>query len=252
MAVIIGSARIDENGNATGGKAGDNNGKEVSRQNWYLHSKGWVVIRPKSDVVAGKIADDMNYAIDNPCIGYDQSQNRTLYEVVKKYGYDCRKVRVDVETDCAQLVRVCVLYAGIQCDDFYTANEISTLSRTGAFNVLWDEKYCKSDRLLKRGDILVTPVKGHTAVVLSDGEGIEYKRKMSSTETPILEAGLIGHDVCAMQALLHQFGYNIGMCGVDGEFGEDTLTALKKFQKEHGMGADGVCGKKTWKALING
>ena len=35
MAVLIGSARIDENGRAHGGKAGDQNGKEVSTQNWY-------------------------------------------------------------------------------------------------------------------------------------------------------------------------------------------------------------------------
>lgn len=47
MAVIIGSARIDERGKASGGKAGDQTGKEVSTQNWYKHSKGWVLLRPK-------------------------------------------------------------------------------------------------------------------------------------------------------------------------------------------------------------
>ena len=35
MAVKVGSARIDENGKAHGGKAGDQTGKEVSTQNWY-------------------------------------------------------------------------------------------------------------------------------------------------------------------------------------------------------------------------
>ena len=41
MAVIVGSARIDEKGNATGGQAGDQkSGKEVSTQNYYVHSKG--------------------------------------------------------------------------------------------------------------------------------------------------------------------------------------------------------------------
>lgn len=252
MSVIIGSARIDENGNASGGRAGDNNGKEVSTQNWYLHNKGWVVIRAKSDAVRKKIAQDMQYACDNPCIGYDQSQNRTLFEIVKKLGYDCSKVHVDCETDCAQLVRVCVLYAGIKCDDFYTATEISVLSKTGAFDVLWDEKYCKHEDLLKAGDILCTPVKGHTVVVLTDGAGTAYQRKMSMADVPILEVGMIGHDVVAMQALLYQFGYNLGSFGIDGEFGSSTLKALKKFQSEHGMNADGVCGKKTWKALING
>ena len=43
MAVIIGSARIDENGNIHGGKPGDQTGREVSTQAWYQHRKGWVV-----------------------------------------------------------------------------------------------------------------------------------------------------------------------------------------------------------------
>ena len=40
MAVKVGSARIDENGRAHGGKAGNQTGKELSVQNWYYHSKG--------------------------------------------------------------------------------------------------------------------------------------------------------------------------------------------------------------------
>lgn len=35
MAVKVGSARIDENGRATGGRAGDQTGKELSIQSWY-------------------------------------------------------------------------------------------------------------------------------------------------------------------------------------------------------------------------
>ena len=40
MSVKIGSARIDENGHAHGGQSGDQTGKEVSTQAWYLSSKG--------------------------------------------------------------------------------------------------------------------------------------------------------------------------------------------------------------------
>ena len=48
MSVKIGSARIDENGKAHGGAAGDQTGKEVSTQSWYAHTKGWVLLRAKS------------------------------------------------------------------------------------------------------------------------------------------------------------------------------------------------------------
>ena len=55
MAVKVGSARIDENGKIHGGRAGDQNGKEVSTQSWYKHKKGWRVLRCKNAEKAEKI-----------------------------------------------------------------------------------------------------------------------------------------------------------------------------------------------------
>ena len=169
MAVLVGSARIDENGKSSGGKAGSQTSKEISTQNWYLHSKGWVLIRPKDSNAAEKIAKNMEYACDSDYVGYDQSQNTTLASEAKKYGYDISKVKIPCETDCARLVRVCCLYAGIEVGDFYTGNMKSYLEKTGKFEVLTSDKYCKSSDYLKRGDILVTKTKGHTVVVLSNG-----------------------------------------------------------------------------------
>lgn len=103
MAVLIGSARIDERGRATGGKAGDQTGKEVSTQNWYKHSKGWVVLRAKDPKKAEKIAQAMRAACDNNNIGYDQYQNQTLWNQVKDKGYDPAKATEPCETDCARL-----------------------------------------------------------------------------------------------------------------------------------------------------
>lgn len=62
MAVRIGSARIDERGRASGGKAGDQTGREVSTQNWYKHSKGWVVLRATDSEKGQKIAQAMRAA----------------------------------------------------------------------------------------------------------------------------------------------------------------------------------------------
>ena len=72
MAVYVGSARIDENGNAYNGKAGDQTGKEVSTQKYYVHSKGWRVFRAKDRKAALKIAEAMEAACANKYIGYDQ------------------------------------------------------------------------------------------------------------------------------------------------------------------------------------
>ena len=194
MAVKIGSARMDENGNAHGGVAGDQTGKELSTQDWYLSSKGWYVLRAKDEKVAEKIAKNMEYACDNENIGYSQAKNQTLYNAVKDLGFDCSKLKVKCETDCARLVRVCVLYAGVECGDFYTATLKSTLEKTGKFTIFTEDKYCKSSDYLKRGDILVTRTKGHTVVVLSDGAKIKKVSSATSISKTENKTGAIKID----------------------------------------------------------
>lgn len=168
MAVRVGSARIDERGKTSGGKAGDQTGREVAIENYYVHSQGWYIIRAKDDKVREKIAVAMERACANKYIGYDQGQNQTEWQAAGKVGYDPGKIKTLVETDCARQVRVCVKYAGINVEDFYTENELEKLKKTGKFEIIKDKR-CNSSADLMRGDILVTRTKGHTVVVLDDG-----------------------------------------------------------------------------------
>ena len=69
MSVIVGSARINEYGEISGGKPGDQTGRECGTDEWYLHSLGWVVIRAKDSVVREKIARNMQAICDNDKIG---------------------------------------------------------------------------------------------------------------------------------------------------------------------------------------
>lgn len=57
-----------------------------------------------------------------------------------------------------------------------------------------------------------------------------------------------GDDVRFMQRILQADGYYLGEC--DGSFGWVTYAAVVKFQKDHGLVADGICGPKTWSVLI--
>lgn len=169
--VKLASASIDENGKATGGKAGDQTGKEVKIQDYYVHSKGWRVFRPISPEQAEKIAFDGEEAAKNNKIGYDQNQRNTLYEASKPYGFNCKMVKTPCECDCSALVRVCCAYAGITLPaSFRTANEAKELMKTGAFEELTGDKYTKSSDYLKRGDILVTATRGHTVIVITNGK----------------------------------------------------------------------------------
>ena len=172
MAVKIGSARIDENKKAKGGKAGDQTGVEVSTQNWYKHSKGWRVFRAKNVSLGNLIADDMEYACLNPNIGYDQNQRGTLYAVAKPLQFNCKKVNKKCECDCSSLVRVCCAYAGIMLPNFRTSNEASTLLQSGYFYEMKGKQYTDTSDYLMRGDILVTKTQGHTVIVLDNGSKV--------------------------------------------------------------------------------
>ena len=66
-----------------------------------------------------------------------------------------------------------------------------------------------------------------------------------------IRRGSKGETVAEMQGVLERLGYDLGSCGVDGDFGRMTEKAVKAFQKDHGLKTDGICGPKTWKELMN-
>jgi len=163
VAIIVGSARIDENGKISGGAAGDQTGKEVSTQDYYMHSKGWYLLRPKSVEDADKLAASMQAACDNDNIGYDQSERLGIITQIKKYG-SMAKIPVKTEADCGTLVRGCCIEAGFDPGNFTTSGEVTALTKTGRFE---SKVAVTSATVLFNGDVLVTKTKGHTVIVVS-------------------------------------------------------------------------------------
>ena len=159
--IRIGSARIDENGNANWGKAGDQNGKEVAIEPYYSHRLGWYMLRAKDENVARKIGLAMTEACLNDNIGYDQSGRYGVIECLKIYGR-LAKINKPTEADCSSLVRACCIQAGISVGDFNTASEVAVLEKNGAFN---KAVAVTTSTKLQIGDILVTRSKGHTVIV---------------------------------------------------------------------------------------
>lgn len=244
--VKIGSARIDENGRATGGKAGDQTGREVSTQSWYKHAKGWRVFRAKDPADAERIAQDMQWACDNSHIGYDQGQRSTLYNVSKPLGFNCKRVTTNCECDCSSLVRVCCAYAGIILPDIRTTTEPAALLASGAFTELTGAKYTDQQDYLRRGDILCTRTQGHTVVVLSNGS------KAEAVVAPVegLRRGDYGTAVTAMQeAILKWCPECLPRYGADGDFGSETEAAVKAFQDAMRLPVTGVYDEATRAAL---
>ena len=70
-----------------------------------------------------------------------------------------------------------------------------------------------------------------------------------------IRKGNKGALVKELQTTLSKLGYDLGICGIDGDFGIATQNAVKEFQRTHKdengrpLAIDGVVGQKTWTAL---
>lgn len=261
MAVRIGHASIDENGNATGGKAGDQTGKELCTRDWY--TKGWnVLLRPLRSDLAEKSAAAMEEACANPSIGYDQSGRNTLYQKAKAAGFRLEAIDTACECDCSSLVHVCAIAGGANLTYGSNGHTTRTMVRefvnSGDYAKLTDSKYLISDKYLMRGDILVKEG-SHTAMVLTNGiaapvSDIPVYVPMEDNATihysvrvPLLMKGMARDEVKTMQHLLFYRGYDLPRTGV---FDEVTALAVLQFQRDMNLEADAKCGAETWSALL--
>lgn len=197
--IEVGSARIDERGNASWGRAGDQNAREVATEPFYSHRLGWTMLRPKDEDVARKIGLAMLEACLNNNIGYDQSNRHDVISCLQKYGR-LAKINETTEADCSSLVRACCIQAGIKVGDFNTSNEVVVLSRTGAFERAVD--IAASARLCM-GDILVTRTQGHTVIVTKG-----FEREDDASKTKPGKTGKKSVEEIAREVIMGKWGVN--------------------------------------------
>ena len=212
MATYIVAARIDENGKARGGAAGDQTGKEVMRQTLSGSGSWSKVLRPPKN--ASIMVAQANNAAANNNIGYDQSNRTSLYNLAKSANWNLAKVG-KCECDCSSLIAVLCNCAGFAVSpDMYTGNEVAALKAVGFKELAY------SSSTLQAGDVLWRS--GHTAIVVSTTNG-----GGSAPSAPSTSAGL----------------------AVDGEWGPATTRALQKLL---GTPVDGIVSgqrkayKKHW------
>lgn len=187
--VKLAQASIDERGKAFGGKAGNQNGRELNIVNWYDHP--WhTVLRAKTKSLASKIATNAILGVNNKHIGYDQRQRTTLYKEAEKVDFKLNKITVDCETDCSAFVSVVVNASGVEVSkDMYTGNEVNVLNATKQFQVLRDKQYVTKSDNLEVGDILVG--NGHTAIVCNVTTSAATKAKAVPVNNQEIQAALL-------------------------------------------------------------
>lgn len=84
--------------------------------------------------------------------------------------------------------------------------------------------------------------------------GIPYVAPAATPSTPavtttILRKGSTGPEVKSLQKKLLQIGYYLGSYGTDGDYGDATVTAVRKFQKDNSLAVDGEAGPNTLAAV---
>ena len=65
-----------------------------------------------------------------------------------------------------------------------------------------------------------------------------------------LKKGAKGPVVKYAQQLLMNHGFSLPKYGSDGDFGNETVSAVKAFQAANGLSQDGIIGKNTWAKLL--
>lgn len=249
MAVLCGWASIDERGKISGGKAGDQTGKEVKTGSWYDFGQT-TVLRWKDRVFAKTYAKVIKALCKNKHLGYDQSQRTTLYNALKAVNWDYTKLSKDVECDCSELVACavnCVIGKAVISSSVYTGNLNNALMNSGYFKKLTGTKYCDSSTYLSIGDVINRP--GHHVIsCLEDGPKVGLRSDTGKAAQPTLKKGSTGSEVKKLQANLNKLGITDAdgkKLKEDGEFGACTYEATKKFQKKYKLTVDGVYGDKS-------
>lgn len=251
---MISNSGHDENGQYSGGAAGDQTGNEWSIIPWY--NRPWnVVLRFEDSTIAEMIATLATEAANNDLIGYDQNQRWTFWNALKSSGFRPKNITTACEADCsAGVLAICKAVGYLLNNtkmmninsDGYTGTERRILVNAGAI-ALTNSKFTASDYYLCRGDILLYEG-AHTAINLTDGAGVPAKEtEVTDVKMPGIKNGSTGHAVYVWQAILGFSGDDY-----DGQFGDYTEKKTIEFQKkafpDDSDEWDGLVGDKTWKA----
>ena len=258
----IANSGHDENNKYHGGQAGDQTGHEAELKAWYY--RPWTVVLRYPDSAVGLCIAKLEVAMClNNKIGYDQYQRTTYWKELVKAGYDPSAITAACEQDCTGGTTANVKAAGHIMGipaledisvDTYSGNMKARFVKAG-FKALTDSKYLTGPKYLLPGDVLL--YEGHHAAVnITRGSKAPTTGTTApTTDTTVtpgdrnLKNGMSGADVKSLQEALIRLGYDCGKWGADGEFGDATEMAVRRFQTQEDLTPDGEAGPETIAAL---
>ncbi len=249
MSIKVGSASIDEHGKLSGGKVGDQTGKEIYILPWY--NRPWNVYLECTDkVVAQRAVNIMSQICLNNNFGYDQSQRMTGYNAIVKNNNKVAGAKG--EFDCSSLVSSCYKLAGLNVSPSNTTLSLKKdFVASGKFKAYTDNKHIGSDNYAKLGGIYLDEG-NHVIMAMENGSKINpYPEPKRS-----IKRGAVGEDVKYVQWELIAHGIKSAVVNgksqaliIDGKCGPITEAAIKAYQKKYNLEVDGSCGPKTLASL---
>lgn len=166
---LIGEARCNEFGKLSGGKPGDQTGKEVGMGSWY--NGGWLyMFRAKDKTTRDKLAQAMMDTCNNSNIGYniDQPNRYAAWDNAEQNGHNIKGINKKGDTTCSQAVSMCMRAVGIPKQYAPRHMDIVTMTKvmkeSPHFTMYTDKAHTKSGANLLPGDILLSS--HHTVIVV--------------------------------------------------------------------------------------
>ena len=152
-----------------------------------------------------------------------------------------KKASLIMKGEDVRAVQQALISKGYSCggsgaDGQYGSNTAEAVKRFQKANTLTADGVVGENTCKKLGGIW----KGNKVAAPASSAGWTLSRLLKRTK-PMMK----GEDVRAAQEALIGKGYPCGNGGADGQFGDGTKDAVMRFQKAHGLKADGIIGKDT-------
>lgn len=224
-AMYIGNGQIvhaggNEYGKATGGRTGDQTGREICVTSYFVPAYGWdCALRyegseqapaPTGPEKPAEGATAPQTPAYRPGDRYMVQPGDTLWGIAERYLGD-----------------------GSRWHDLYAYNNLPSTE-------------------IHIGDVIELPPADWTENSEMPEPSPAPDPEPGDGDLPQLRRGSTGQAVKVLQILLRRAGYPLPIYGVDGDFGAETEKALCDYQRAQGLTVTGTTTPVTWEALLQG
>ena len=102
--------------------------------------------------------------------------------------------------------------------------------------------------MIKKGDFLYKKIIYSLVIIGILAIGAIFLYTRNNAKETLSKYGSSGKEVTEIQTRLKRWGYYNG--AIDGVYGTQTVNAVKYFQRNNGLTADGKCGNLTLQVLF--